>query len=75
MKITKIEKIDRIYHVTMEPGFFGRLFGAKTKIERFKDSGYEFTFGGGTVYIREDGEHLGNYTNIGTSIDKWKRKF
>jgi hypothetical protein len=64
MRITKIEKIDRIYHVTMEPGFLSRLFGAKTKTERFKDSGNIYTFGGGTVYIRENGEKLGNNTYI-----------
>ena len=32
-------------------------------------------FGGGTVYIREDGETTGNGSYIGDSIDKWRRAF
>lgn len=75
MKLTKIEKIDRIYHVTMEPGFFERLFGVKTRVDRFMDSHKTFVFGGGTVYIREDGEELGNTSYVGNSIDKWRRRF
>ena len=67
--------LDTIYHVTIEPGFIAKLFGAKTRVERFKNGGSTFMFGGGTVYVAEDGSDLSNGSKIGKAIDKWKKRF
>lgn len=75
MNISKIEKIDFAYHVTLTPNWFEKLFGRKEKIMKFKDSGSEYMFGGGTIYTREDGERTSNGSKIGVAIDKWRRAF
>lgn len=36
MKVTHIELIDSIYHVTQTPSFFQKIFGKKEVIERYK---------------------------------------
>lgn len=75
MKISKIEEINGVYHVTLVPNWFERLFGTKEKTYKFKDSGREYMVGGGTKYIREDGTLTGNGSYIGEQIDKWRRTF
>lgn len=75
MKILNIEYIGTIYHVTIEPGFIAKLFGAKTRVERFKNGGSTYWLGGGTVYVAEDGSNLPNGSQIAVSIDKWKKRF
>ena len=76
MKIINIEKDDKqIYHVTLKPNLISRLFGAKEKVIKLKDSGRVYTFGGQTVYINEKGEKIGNWSNIGEAIDNWRRRF
>ncbi len=75
MKIINIKQIKGIYYVTIEPGFIARLFGAKTRVERFRDGGRTYWFGGGTVYSAEDGSDLPNGSKIAISIDNWRRRF
>ena len=76
MKITKIEKDpEDIYLVTLTPNFFEKIFGAKERTDKFIDSNSTFMFGGGSIYIRQDGVKTGNGSYIGEAIDKWRRKF
>lgn len=78
MKITKIERDKDSYNVfivTFTPNFFEKLFGVKEKNKKFKDTDSIYTFGGGTVYISQDGEKIENRSYIGESIDKWRRAF
>lgn len=64
-----------VYDVTLAPNFIERLFGVKEKTISLKDSGDEYTFGGGTVYIDKDGNKLSNHNYIGEAIDKFIRKW
>lgn len=73
MKISKIEKKDGIYYVTLIPNFFERIFNFKEKVEKYKETGMTYTFGGGTVYIKDDGTKTSNGDKVGEAIDKWNR--
>ena len=64
-----------IFHVTLSPNRVGRFFGRKPKTIRVKDACRRYFFGGGYVYYREDGSELGNLSEIGGAIDRWRRKF
>ena len=75
MKITKIEYKELLHHVTFEPNFLERLFGVKSKVVKYRNSGATFTYGGGSVYYREDGKKLGNGDWVGETIDKWRNSF
>jgi len=79
MKITNIERDGNIYTLTFEPNFIERLFNIKKKIKRYKDTLSTYTFGGGHVYVDEDGRDLGNNfgygSNIREKIDRWRNKF
>lgn len=75
MKVTKIEENSGIYLVTLTPNFIEKLFGKKEKVDRFRMSDSTYMFGGGAIYIRQDGERTGNGSYIGEAIDKWRRKF
>lgn len=75
MKVSKIEDIDGIYHVTITPTWIERIFGLKEKVMKFKPKGATFVFGGGEVYIRSDGEETGNGSYIGEALDKFRKRF
>jgi len=75
MKVSKIEEINGVFNVTLVPNLLESLFGIKEKVSRFRTDGTTFVFGGGTSYIREDGETTGNGSYIGEAIDKWRRRF
>ena len=75
MKITKIEKHDYVYHVTLTPNLIEKLFGVKEKVSKFRDNGSTYRFGSGTVYVRSDGEKTENGSYIGEAIDKWRNSF
>ena len=75
MKVIKIEEIKGVYHITLEPDWFGKLFGVESRVERYKDDGSTFVFGGGNVYLKEDGTQLSNSSWIGEEIDKFRRRF
>ena len=75
MRISKIEHQDFYYKVTFEPNWIERIFGVNEKTVRYRASDSTYVFGGGTVYIREDGEKCGNHSYVGDEIDKWRRKF
>lgn len=75
MKIIKIEENTNIYTVYFEPTKFEKLFGIKPKQIKYKDTGYIFKYGSGSVYCQEDGTQLFNGSFIGEAIDKWKRSF
>jgi len=75
MKIIKIEEQEWIYTVTFKPNFIERLFGVKEKSKKYKQTGSQYDFGGGNVYVDEKGRKLGNGNWIGESIDNWKHKF
>jgi hypothetical protein len=79
MKIKSIEKekdrFNDIYLVTFEPNWLEKLFGIKEKLEKYKDTGEVFTFGGGHVYINQDGEQLINHNSIGETLDNFRRKW
>ena len=59
MKVTKIEVIDGIYHVTQTPDLIERLFGKKEIIERYKKTGEVYAhFQDINVFIKSNGEVL-----------------
>lgn len=72
MKIANITNKGRIYSVELVPNFFERLIGIKPKTVEYKDTYSTFTYGGGSVYIREDGYRTGNGDWIPEAIDKWR---
>lgn len=74
MIIDKIEKVNRYYQVTFRASFFEKLFGVKNVTRKYIDSGNCFILGGGVVYIRDDGKKLNNWSEVGQSIDKWRRQ-
>lgn len=75
MRIRQIKQEEYIFHITLSPNWLEKLFGIRDKYICIKDTGREFTFGGGTVYKREDGSLLRNGSYIGESVDNWRRKF
>lgn len=78
MKITKIVDVKdnyRDYEVTFAPNWFEKLLGYKEKTKKYRNTGDEYTFGGGKVYIKEDGSILSNGNWIGEAIDNFRRKF
>lgn len=77
MKITKIERQEdtNIFHVTFSPNWIERIFNVKQKVKKYKDTGSEFTFGGGSVYINENLDQLPNGSHIGNAIDKSRMKW
>lgn len=75
MKITNIEQNGRIFTVTFTPNKLEKFLGVEEKIRRFKETGNYYPYGGGDVYLNEEGKKLGNGNWIGESIDKWKRRF
>lgn len=79
MKITKIEKEEGRYSgtylVTLTPYLIERFFGIKERVEKYKDTDSTYTFGGGHIYVNQEGDSTKNGSYIGESIDKWRRKF
>ncbi len=76
MKVIKIEEIDNIYHVTLKRNWLERLFGFKPEeVIRYKMTFSTYVFGGGTIYLKEDGERTGNGDYVAEEIDKWRRRF
>lgn len=57
MKITRIEVINGIHHVTRTPNLFECLFGKKEVVERYKQTGEVYVhFPSVKVFRRSDGE-------------------
>ena len=75
MKLVNIEKINKVYHVTLKPNFIGRIFGKTEKVIKLKDYGTKYSCGGQTVYINQEGKKIGNYSPIAEAVDNWRRKF
>ncbi len=75
MKITNIKRVDNIFIVDLVPNRLEKFFGVQPKTKRYKDKGSYYPFGGGNVYLTEDGEETGNGSYIGTELDKWRNKF
>ena len=50
MKVSKIEYLDYIFHVTLIPTWFEKLLGVKEKVERVKKTHQVYVFGG-AVYV------------------------
>lgn len=79
MKITKIEQEGNIYTVTFTPNWWERLFGYKEKSNKYKDTYLTYTYGGGHVYVNQEGKELSNTHGYGSdirrAIDNWRRRF
>ena len=78
MKITEIKRSTEnssIFEVKLSPNFIERLFGIKEKTETFKDTGNEFYYTVGHVYVNNKGEILGPTSYIRISIDNYRRSF
>lgn len=71
MKIVKIERPD-YFKVTFRSNWIERLFRYKKTFTKnyFKVTG-SYIFGGGGIYIDEDGRELGNGNWIGKELDQW----
>lgn len=75
MKITKIEDLERGYvAVTFTPGWFGKLFGRKEKKIQYRQNGYYFQFGGGDVWVSEQGDKVTNMSTLHDALEKHRRK-
>lgn len=79
MKIKTIHKNSNnynIFHVSFIPNWFEKLFGYKPITKKYKMLlGSTYTFGGGNIYVDENGNRLGNGNRIGEAIDAFQRKF
>lgn len=75
MKIANITNDGRVYTVELVPNWFEKLFGVKPKNVRYRETMSTFTYGGGNVYIREDGKRTENGDEITEAIDRWINKF
>lgn len=78
MKVTNIEKESYsydIYRVTLTPKPLGKLLGKKEKTIRIKQTCNYYRFGGGYVYLYEDGSEVGNGNYIGKALDQWQRSW
>ena len=75
MKITNIVKEGRVYTLTFTPRFLGRLFGLKESTEKFKDTFSTYVFGGGGIYVNQQGQRTGNGSYIGEAIDLFDRRW
>lgn len=77
MKIKEIRRKDltNIYEVDFTPNWFEKLFGIKDTTKSYKDTGGSYMFGGGSVYMNSDCEQLGNSSDIGRAIDKFRNKW
>jgi len=76
MKISKIEKIEDVYHVTFVPNFIEKLFGVKETTERFKRAyGRNYRLTGDPAWIYSDGSILGATDTIVKELTKFDRKF
>lgn len=78
MKIKEIKQQENrsdIFIVTFTPNWLEKLFGKKEKQKEFKDTGREFTFGGGTLYVDRSGVKLNNFSKIGDAIDNFRRSW
>lgn len=75
MRVSKIEKIDSIYHVTTAPNFIQRLFGVKSKTTRYRWNYAIYTYGFGKCYIREDGNKVDPWSNLQDELTKFDNKF
>jgi len=76
MKIKEIKQQDgNVFIITLKPNFIERLFGFTQKEIRIKNTYDTYYYGGGFVYIREDGHKLGNDNWIGRALDNYQRRF
>jgi hypothetical protein len=76
MKVTKIEVIDGIYHVTQTPNLIERLFGKKEIIERYKKtSEVYFHFPHINVFIKSNGAVLSPIEKMTKVLNNFDRSF
>ena len=76
MKVIKIEEIDGIFHVTVKRNWLEKLFGFKAEeVIRYKMTLSTYKYGGGAIYIKEDGTRTNNGEYVAEEIDKWRRRF
>jgi hypothetical protein len=76
MKITKIENEGNIFKVTKNPNLLQRIFGLKTKVENYKDTGNTYHyFESVHVYINQKGQVLGPINKMTNVLENWRRSF
>lgn len=79
MKIVKIEREGSLFTVYREPNWLESLFGCKSRVDKYKDTGYTYMFGGGNVYVNQKGIELGNSMGYGCNtreaLDRFRRSF
>lgn len=76
MKVTKIEVIEGIHHVTQTPNLFERLFGKKEIVERYKNTGEVFVhFPHIFVFVRSDGAVLSPIDKMTKKLNDFDRSF
>lgn len=76
MKVTKIEVINGIHHVTQTPNLIERLFGKKEIIERYKKTGEVYTyFQHINVFIKSNGVVLSPIEKMTEVLNNFDRSF
>lgn len=78
MKIKEIKEKEgsiSIYVVTFKPNWLEKLFGVEEKQREYKETGENYMFGGGNVYMDKNCKVLRNGHPISKAIDKWQKRW
>jgi hypothetical protein len=76
MKITQVKQVNGrtdLFVVTFKPNRFEKFFGCKRKLHIYKDTGYKYVFGGGSIYENSKGFETRNGSAINCAIDQYKK--
>ncbi len=75
MRISDMKQEGDIWHITLTPNFLERLFGFKERVLLYKETDRIYKYGGGNIYVTQDGRDSGNGNWIGKAIDRKKKCF
>jgi hypothetical protein len=76
MKITNITQQDNIYEVTKEPNIIEKIFGFKTRIDKYKYIGRTYqSIPSIRVYVNQNGKILGPVHRMTDALENWRRRF
>lgn len=75
MHITDFKCKGNIWTLTFKPSIIEKIFGVKEKQKSYKETNRKYTFGGGTIYVTQDGRDTDNGDWVAEAIDRKKRSF
>lgn len=75
MRITNVALVKPdVYQVTWQPNWFECLLNYGPKKRLFFNTGATYVFGGGSIFVDEDGDGVSNGHPIQVSIDRFIMK-